>query len=96
MKARAETSPANSVADPGDQRGERQRLPQQALLRERGAAEDRRRMEKKQISRSGETRVGRRMRAGSGEDDAARPHQPGEDEQDGEAHAVSSPQLKPV
>jgi hypothetical protein len=24
--------------DPGDQRGERQRLPQQALLRERGAA----------------------------------------------------------
>jgi hypothetical protein len=53
-------------------------------------------MEKKQISRSGETRVGRRMRAGSGEDDAARAHQPGEDEQDGEGHAVWSPQLKPA
>ena len=76
MKARAETSPANSMApttqaiSAASASGRHSR----PCFGQRGAAEDRRRMEKKQISRTGEPRVGRRMRAGGGEDDAARPH----------------------
>ena len=77
--------------DPGDQRGERQRLPQQAPLCECGAAKDRRRIEKKQISRTGETRVGAACALAAARTTTPAPNQPGEDEQDGEAHAVSSP-----
>jgi hypothetical protein len=53
-------------------------------------------MEKKQVSGPVQTGMGRRMRTGGGNDDAARTHQPGEDKEDREGHVVSSPPLKPA
>jgi len=79
--------------NPGDGGGERERPPHQALVGERAAAENRRCMEKKQISRAGEAGMRRRVRACGGEDDARGPHQSGENEQDGESHAPFTPHL---
>ena len=74
--------------DPANQRGESQRPPQQALLRQRGAAEDRGRVKQQHVGGAGKTGMRRRVRAGSRQDDAARAHQPGKDEKDRGSHVV--------
>ena len=96
MNARAETSPANRAAPTTQAISTASVSGRHSRPCCVSAAEDGRRMEKKQVSGPVQTGMGRRMRTGGGNDDAARTHQPGEDKEDREGHVVSSPPLKPA